>query len=565
MSRRTKQLFKKAISAEASDWFVRLPARLGNIDGAVETGTRGLYHARLAFSGQPVEVQNLIGTPPTFDLHVIVGSTKLQPSVWLIVEQLEDYDEPATSGEIQYHASQHGWNHGDMLAVDPRQITYLSAQVADGAAFLLNVYGGFLLTSDGAYVQVDNQTLDLSGYALTAGAKLAVIEADVDGVLSVNLGSDFGAPELATVASLPAPASYKQPVFAVLLYENQEELSNDDIMYLSPYRLPSDSAPYDDPTAANDFLIGEQVAGVWTWVKKTLAQTVTILRTSLDSVYAAAANGVTGGDSHDHSGGDGGTIAYSSLSGTPTIRETLTADRTYYVRTDGSDSNTGLANTAGGAFLTIQKAIDTAATLDTSTYNVTIQVGNGTYSEALVAKLCVGSGSVTILGDASTPSNVAATSLKSSISTPYVINGFTLSGGVHSIWAEVQGVISFLNIDFGTCTGAQVRASDGGAVTGNSNYTISAGSQLHTDTISAGVITIQNKTITITGTPAFSVAFSRARISSAIIISANTFSGSATGKRYDASSNGIIYTNGAASTYLPGNVAGTTATGGQYA
>jgi hypothetical protein len=44
-------------------------------------------------------------------------------------------------------------------------------------------------------------------------------------------------------------------------------------------------APAQDPTAANDFLVGEQVATVWTWVKKTLAQTITILRTSLDSIY----------------------------------------------------------------------------------------------------------------------------------------------------------------------------------------------------------------------------------------------------------------------------------------
>jgi hypothetical protein len=47
------------------------------------------------------------------------------------------------------------------------------------------------------------------------------------------------------------------------------------------------SPPIDAPTATNDFLIGAQVSTVWTWVKNTLAQAVTVLRTSLDSIYAA--------------------------------------------------------------------------------------------------------------------------------------------------------------------------------------------------------------------------------------------------------------------------------------
>ena len=69
-------------------------------------------------------------------------------------------------------------------------------------------------------------------------------------------------------------------------------------------------------TAANDVQVGN---GSGAWIKKTLAEFVAILRTALDSVYAASAKGVTNGDSHDHSGGDGAQIDYSTLSGLPTL------------------------------------------------------------------------------------------------------------------------------------------------------------------------------------------------------------------------------------------------------
>lgn len=57
-----------------------------------------------------------------------------------------------------------------------------------------------------------------------------------------------------------------------------------------------------------------------------------------------------------------------------TVQWIATSDVTYYVRTDGSDSNTGLVNDAGGAWLTLQHAALNVAAGDT------VHVASGTYT-----------------------------------------------------------------------------------------------------------------------------------------------------------------------------------------
>ncbi len=61
-------------------------------------------------------------------------------------------------------------------------------------------------------------------------------------------------------------------------------------------------------TAANDFLVA---SGSGAFVKKTLAQTVAIIQTLTDAIYAPIAKGVTNGDTHNHVGGDGAALSYS--------------------------------------------------------------------------------------------------------------------------------------------------------------------------------------------------------------------------------------------------------------
>jgi hypothetical protein len=267
-------------------------------------------------------------------------------------------------------------------------------------------------------------------------------------------------------------------------------------------------------------------------------------------------------------------------------REVLTANRTYYVRTDGNNANTGLVNNSGGAFLTVQKAIDTAAALDISIYDVTIQIGNGTYdvgNTGLIGKAAVGSGTIIITGDTVTPSNVilratgtisgsTACLFNRNVATLYKISGVqfesTATGTVFGIYSRGTSSVEFLNVNFGTGLVHQAFAVDGGVVSGTGPYSISGSASTNLASVGGGVIRVQGVTITFSGTVAFSTSFASATTGSIVFADSNTFAGtfaSVTGARYSLNSNGVIQVNGAGANYFPGNSAGTAINGGQYA
>jgi hypothetical protein len=249
-------------------------------------------------------------------------------------------------------------------------------------------------------------------------------------------------------------------------------------------------------------------------------------------------------------------------------REVLAAARTYYVRTDGSDSNTGLADTSGAAFLTVQKAIDAVSALDLSIYDVTIQVTDGTYTGTVVVSApWVGTGTVTLQGNSGTPANVLLNVTGVAITVRVgrlVVKDLKIQATSHGMLASLGGSINFTNVDFGACTAAHIRAEDGSAVTADGNYTISGAAAQHWRIVVNSVLRAAARTITLSGTPAFTT-FASVQAGAQAIVNSNTFSGSATGVRYSVSENAVISTAGGGASYLPGDSSGSTATGGQYA
>lgn len=256
------------------------------------------------------------------------------------------------------------------------------------------------------------------------------------------------------------------------------------------------------------------------------------------------------------------------------IRERLTAARTYYVRTDGNDSNTGLVNNSGGAFLTIQKAIDTVTgTLDLGIYNVTIQVADGTYTNTVALKsYLTGGGQVSLVGNTTTPANVVVSTTSANafsgnncglwrisgikVQTTTSGRGFLVIGKGTQI--EFNGLM-----DFGTCVNEHMLISTGAVVRMLTNWNITGGSSAHVNASSQGQFAAAALTCTLTGTPAFTY-FAECDMVSLEVFQSITFTGSATGGRYRVQTNGVINTYGGGATYLPGNTAGTALTGGQY-
>jgi hypothetical protein len=244
-------------------------------------------------------------------------------------------------------------------------------------------------------------------------------------------------------------------------------------------------------------------------------------------------------------------------------RERLTASRTYYVRSDGNNANTGLANTSGGAFATIQGALDAVAKIDTAGYAVTIQLGaTGTYAGATLSQSFTGGGTVTILGSTGSASSYVISSSITVARARLSVSGmkFTTTSS-YGLIADASGYITISGAcEFGA-NAVHMYAQWDGHIYLNADITIAGSATVCFNAIGGKIIVTTSRTVTLTGTPAFSAAFAFADRQGYMLLYPVTYSGSATGKRYQSWQSGLITTY---SGTLPGDVAGTTATGGQY-
>ena len=203
--------------------------------------------------------------------------------------------------------------------------------------------------------------------------------------------------------------------------------------------------------------------------------------------------------------------------------ESLTADKDFWVATDGNDSNPG---TSTSPFLTIQKAIDTLyQRTNANGFNVTIKLKPGTYppQKIVFTGLPIGATTVTIQGAGTNPSDtiiqssdvfrwaISATKNSSLLvknlkfqKTGNFTGSNLWAGALNSVFGSV---ISVDNIDFGNYnlnsgyTGMHLFSNAGGSIYINAsiNYNISGGAGWHYFSQDNGSITcVYNPAVTVT-------------------------------------------------------------------
>ena len=260
-----------------------------------------------------------------------------------------------------------------------------------------------------------------------------------------------------------------------------------------------------------------------------------------------------------------------------------------YVATTGSDTtNSGL--TAAAPFLTIAHATSVLYnSFDHNGFAPTIHVADGSYAAGAEGFVLVngpptGTPEFHLTGNTTTPTNVVLTVTGAPCigvgGGPQVfVQGFQiiahgtlgLVAGGEGLVTWSGGEINFGYCDFNVCDVAHITATSGGSVNSlDQPYSISAigAGAAHIACSQVGVVSTANSVVTIPTALAFGT-FTVVAACAVHYAKGMSFTGAGvagtTGYRFGASENGVIETgSGASATFFPGNLAGGTASGGQY-
>ena len=267
--------------------------------------------------------------------------------------------------------------------------------------------------------------------------------------------------------------------------------------------------------------------------------------------------------------------AYEIVGTGGTSRTLLQGPLDLYVATTGSNSNDGLDPAA--PFADWQRAwSEIISNYDLNGNVVTVWGADGTYTAGVTATgaplgASAGTGSVIFrsLSDNAAACIVGVTganAFTAQAGAQFTVRGIkpqTAGANTSALVATSGGLIAFTGLRFGQATLAHMNAANGGFIQATGAYAVEGGAAFHAVGSSGGIASVDAVTVTLNGTPNFSGAFAYAQQGRVSLVG-TSYSGGATGSRYLAVENGVVSTAGAGASALPGNAAGSTASGGQY-
>jgi hypothetical protein len=260
-------------------------------------------------------------------------------------------------------------------------------------------------------------------------------------------------------------------------------------------------------------------------------------------------------------------VNFSAVQPTPTI---YPGNGTLYVNvaTNGSDvTGTGSALLP---YATVGKAIAMIQGLNLLGTNAVIQLAAGAYPAAITYDTTtandpqcqmiiqpLSAAAVTLSGGITVYGAGAKVLLSNAAGT------LTVSGT--GLLVQYGALVNISGVTWGAVTGAHMTILNTANIVMNSNYSITGGATVHVATQRNGSFVCAGNTVTLVGNPAFSTEFSFSNLNGNQDWTGTTFTGAATGTRYQATLNGVVNTNGGGANFLPGNAAGSVANGGVYA
>lgn len=356
-------------------------------------------------------------------------------------------------------------------------------------------------------------------------------------------------------------------------------------------QIANDSAVPGDSVkdALEELALGvrERLAAPRTYYVRTPPRPVTAISNASPAVITLADHGLQAGDAvvfetsgslpagltagevyHVLAAGlTGGAFLVSETADGPAVNTTSAGSGTHTFQT-GNDANSGLGDTPETALMTAQGAFNRiVGALDLSGQIVTIQLADGHYSGGLTVSLpWTGGGRVTVAGANATGVTLAGVAVSAALPGALILQNLRIEkpGGL-GIGLEGSGTVRLgQNVDFGACSYHVFQNGPGSYFQAASGYSISAPAYQHAYVAGPCFFQVEGGVVDIAGAPAFSGAFLNASNGCFVRITA-TFTGTASGKRYSVTKNASVEVKSASGPdYLPGNVAGTTATGGQY-